>query len=231
MTGAFTFSVLDWSVEALNWLIRVLIAAACGFVIGMERKARSKEAGVRTHAIVCIASALIMIVSKYSFTDLGYDTYDAARIAAQIVSGIGFLGAGMIFYRRDILHGLTTAAGVWATAGIGMAIGSGMIILGLAGTAIIMFVQIVLHMHVRTAKYKAITVMKAIIKIEDKNDITDFKQLFGINKFLKFRTYRNDGDSLAELEFMTKLSFSSEQLYELTRTHSYIVSVESNEEI
>ena len=118
--------IIDWDTDFFMWLFRLVVAALCGLAVGLERTARSKEAGMRTHTIVCFAAALIMIVSKYAFVDLvgdlavGVREADAARIAAQAVSGIGFLGAGIIFYKRDLLHGLTTAAGVWATAGIGL---------------------------------------------------------------------------------------------------------------
>ena len=100
--------------------LNVLLAAVLGFAIGFERKMRFKEAGVKTHTIVCIGSALIMVVSKYAFEGM---SADVSRIAAQIVSGIGFLGAGIIMFRGQKMHGLTTAAGVWATAGVGMACG------------------------------------------------------------------------------------------------------------
>ena len=91
------------------------------FYIGKKsRKNRRKEAGVRTHVIVALASCLMMEISKYGFFDLG--KFDGARIAAQVVSGIGFLGAGMIFVHKNSIKGLTTAAGVWATSGIGMAV-------------------------------------------------------------------------------------------------------------
>ncbi len=108
-------------------LLRIFLAALCGLVIGFERKARLKEAGVRTHLIVALGAALITIVSKYGFFDLALFAEgikaDPTRIAAQIVSGVGFLGAGMIFMRHRTLTGLTTAAGIWTTAGIGMAVG------------------------------------------------------------------------------------------------------------
>ena len=96
--------------DELIWLARIAYAVALGFAIGLERKLRFKEAGIRTHTIVCAGSALIMVVSKYAFSDIA--EYDASRVAAQIVSGIGFLGAGMIIYRKQVVHGLTTAAGV-----------------------------------------------------------------------------------------------------------------------
>ena len=106
-------------------ILRVVLAGICGFGIGFERKMRSKEAGIRTHTIVAMGSCLMMILSKYGFGDV-QSTGDAARIVAQVVSGIGFLGGGIIVYTKGSLHGLTTAAGVWTTAGVGMAVGTGL---------------------------------------------------------------------------------------------------------
>ncbi|MFQ9490102.1 MAG: MgtC/SapB family protein [Bilophila wadsworthia] len=111
----------------LEFFFRILIAGICGGLIGYERNNRLKEAGIRTHLIVALAAALIMVVSKYGFSDvttLKGVALDPSRIAAQIVTGVGFLGAGMIFVRNQTISGLTTA-GVWATAGIGMTIGAG----------------------------------------------------------------------------------------------------------
>ena len=116
-------------------LLRIVLATFMGYLIGYERKNREKNAGMRTHAIVCMGSALIMIVSKYSFRDI--PDYDASRVAAQIVSGIGFLGAGVIFIRNNAVSGLTTAAGIWATAGVGMAIGAGSCLLGVCSGVLI----------------------------------------------------------------------------------------------
>ena len=125
-------------------LLRIVLATFMVYLIGYERKNREKNAGMRTHAIVCMGSALIMIVSKYSFRDI--PDYDASRVAAQIVSGIGFLGAGVIFIRNNAVSGLTTAAGIWATAGVGMAIGAGSCLLGVCSGVLIVITQMVLHM-------------------------------------------------------------------------------------
>ena len=125
-------------------LLRIVVAAVMGYLIGYERKNREKSAGMRTHSIVCMGAALIMIVSKYSFRDI--PDYDASRVAAQIVSGIGFLGAGVIFIRNNAVSGLTTAAGIWATAGVGMAIGAGSCLLGVCSGVLIVITQMVLHM-------------------------------------------------------------------------------------
>ena len=144
------FSVLQY----LEFFLRILVACACGACIGIERTKRLKEAGVRTHVIVCCAAALTMIISKYAFSDLsgpgGVDLFgthgtDPARLAAQIISGVSFLGAGMIFRNGNSVRGLTTAAGIWATAGIGLAIGAGMYVIGVFAALLISVIQIVMH--------------------------------------------------------------------------------------
>ncbi|MFQ7147447.1 MAG: MgtC/SapB family protein [Clostridium sp.] len=139
----------------LEFLVRILLAGICGGIIGYERKSRNKEAGIRTHLIVASGAALIMIVSKYGFSDILGDkgiALDPSRIAAQIVTGVGFLGAGMIFMRKNTISGLTTAAGIWATSAIGMAIGSGLYLLGIATAVLIVLVQIILHQNHRWLK-------------------------------------------------------------------------------
>ena len=131
-------------------LLRLLIACICGFVIGIERSFRQKEAGIRTHIILALGAALMMIVSKYGFFDIaelglnGLDA-DASRVASNIVTGISFLGAGVIFVRGGSIKGLTTAAGIWATAGIGMALGAGMYTVGIACTIGMIIIQLLLH--------------------------------------------------------------------------------------
>jgi putative Mg2+ transporter-C (MgtC) family protein len=113
------------------------IALALSAAIGLEREIRQKSAGLRTHTLVGFAAALIMIVSKYGFTDVLGDrvVLDPSRVAAQIVSGIGFIGGGLIFVRRDVVRGLTTAAIVWLTAAVGMAAGAGLWLLAVLVTA------------------------------------------------------------------------------------------------
>ncbi|MCC8181188.1 MAG: MgtC/SapB family protein [Planctomycetes bacterium] len=123
---------LDW-----NHLYQLGIAFLLASLIGLEREIKLKSAGLRTHALVGLGAALIMLVSKWGFFDVvGRDhvSLDPSRVAANIVSGIGFIGAGLIFVRKDIVHGLTTAATIWLTAGIGMACGGGLISLALTAT-------------------------------------------------------------------------------------------------
>jgi putative Mg2+ transporter-C (MgtC) family protein len=132
----------------LELLLRIIIAGLCGALIGYERNTRLKVAGIRTHLVVAMGAALIMVVSKYGFNDvllLKGVTLDPSRVAAQVVSGIGFLGAGMIFLRKNAISNLTTAAGVWATAGVGLAIGANLYIIGIASTVLLLIAQILLR--------------------------------------------------------------------------------------
>ena len=135
--------------EQLIFILRLFLAAICGCVIGYERKNRGKGAGVRTHTIVALASALMMIISKYGFSDvIGHPEVrgiDPARIAAQVVSGVGFLGAGMIYFNRHLVKGLTTAAGIWATAGVGLAMGAGQYVVAIVTTVLVVITQVILH--------------------------------------------------------------------------------------
>lgn len=126
MTGTFIF------------VVRLFVAGLLGTVIGLDREYRAKDAGFRTHFLVSLGSALFMIVSQYGFEEFlaAHDglRLDPSRIAAQVVSGIGFIGAGTIMFHRQIVRGLTTAASLWATAGIGLAAGAGMYGVAVAAT-------------------------------------------------------------------------------------------------
>lgn len=155
VTPVYSFSevlnnfLLTFKIESfLPYLLGLVTAVVCGAAIGIERTYRQKEAGIRTHIIVALGSALIMIVSKYGFFDIiGYAEHvnlDGARLAAQVVTGISFLGAGIIVYKGTV-KGLTTAAGVWTTAGIGLAAGAGMYGIAVYSTLILLIVQIVIH--------------------------------------------------------------------------------------
>ena len=158
MDGPLIFNQYFSPLLILDFFLRIILSALAGFVIGTERARRLKAAGVRTHVIVCSAAALFMIVSKYGFTDMdtilggmdinGTHGTDPARIAAQVVSGISFLCAGVIFKNGASVRGLTTAAGIWVTSAIGLAFGAGMYITGVFVTVFVSLIQFVMH-HVR----------------------------------------------------------------------------------
>ncbi len=114
---------------------RLLLALFLGGAIGIEREYRAKEAGFRTHFLVALGSALFCVVSQYGF---GVDLKDSSRVAAQVVSGIGFLGAGTIIFQKNVVRGLTTAAGLWVTAAIGLACGTGMFVAAVITTAMVL---------------------------------------------------------------------------------------------
>ena len=142
-------------IQQLELMLRIVVAAVCGGVIGVERSRRFKDAGVRTHAMVAGAAATMMVISKYGFADLtnmmgesfaGTRGADPSRIGAQIVSGISFLGVGVIYRDRKLAtRGLTTAAGIWAVAGVGMAFGAGMYAIGAFSTLFVLALQFLTH--------------------------------------------------------------------------------------
>ncbi len=200
-------------------VLRIFLAGICGFLIGFERKNRAKGAGIRTHFVVAAASALIMSISIYGFGGNG----DPARMAAQIVSGIGFLGAGMIFVQKGEVTGLTTAAGIWATAGIGMAIGAGMYTVGIATTLILIFAQMFMHASFRwlqPAVEKIFVVYQVknhnfrdeAIKILDKRSVTVSKVNVDHNAETSCRNY------IFTIEVPAKVN--EEEILELFKNYS-----------
>lgn len=136
------FEDVDETME-WNFILRLCVAGLCGTVIGLDREYRVKDAGFRTHFLVALGSALMMIVSQYGFEGFLADhdgtRFDPGRIAAQVVSGIGFIGAGTIIIHRQLVRGLTTAASLWATAGIGLAAGAEMYVVAGAATLLTLF--------------------------------------------------------------------------------------------
>ncbi len=130
-------------------LIRLSLAAFFGSIIGLERERKDWAAGFRTHMLVCVGSALCMLVSTYGFADVmnGKNiTLDPSRVAAQVISGIGFIGAGTILYlRQGIVRGLTTASGLWTVAAIGLATGGGMYMAAGIATALTLFILWILQ--------------------------------------------------------------------------------------
>ena len=137
--------ICSWEWE---YVLRLVVACLCGACVGFERSRRFKDAGVRTHVMVTLGAALIMVVSKYGFQDipaLEMMKVDASRVASNVVTGVGFLGAGVIFFKGTSIKGLTTAAGIWTTAGIGLALGSGMYFIGIASAVLMIIAQFILH--------------------------------------------------------------------------------------
>lgn len=211
-------------------IIRLVISGILGALIGLEREIRYKEAGLRTHFVVAVGSALVMLVSKYGFTDVLHPytiVVDPSRIAAQVVSGIGFLGAGTILVQRQSVRGLTTAAGLWATSGIGLAVGAGMYTAGISATVLVLMALEILdksqmlitrhksHLVIRTDNVNVVlgAIRDAGVKIQktkiDYSRVTDLD-----NAEITITTY-----------FSTKSAKSIEQMIELLNKTPNIKSV------
>ena len=211
----------------LHSLLNILLAVVLGFAIGYERKLRYKEAGIRTHTIVCVGSALIMVVSKYGFSDI--QEYDASRVAAQIVSGIGFLGAGIIIYRKHEIHGLTTAAGVWATAGVGMAAGAGMYVVAAGASVVIIGVQCIFHIRCRLFRTKKYFQVKICFTSSGTENDT-IKELFQTDRFNRLVIERKNGETVYHATLNTDREYSSQKLSQIMTEHPFIRSIERCDE-
>ncbi|WP_455792027.1 MgtC/SapB family protein [Clostridium butyricum] len=216
----------------LDYLLRLFIAAVCGMAIGYERKNRMKEAGIRTHFIVAIGAALIMIISKYGFQDqIGWPnmSLDPSRIAAQVVTGVGFLGAGVIFMQKQTIVGLTTAAGVWVTAAIGLSIGSGLYFVGIAATVITILGQILLHGKIRfLSSPRTETLMLQIV--DNPDSIKCLQDIFEDNEIiiLNLKSKRDEKSSLINVEVVIRVyeSFNMTKFLNILQSKDFIKSLE-----
>ncbi|MDU7441312.1 MAG: MgtC/SapB family protein, partial [Clostridium sp.] len=197
-----------------------------------ERKNRMKEAGIRTHFIVAIGAALIMIISKYGFQDqIGWPnmSLDPSRIAAQVVTGVGFLGAGVIFMQKQTIVGLTTAAGVWVTAAIGLSIGSGLYFVGIAATVITILGQILLHGKIRfLSSPRTETLMLQIV--DNADAIKLLQGIFEDNEIiiLNLKSKRDEKSSLINVEVIIRVyeSFNMTKFLNILQSKDFIKSLE-----
>ena len=212
--------------KELHYLIGIAVAVGLGFAIGFERKLRYKEAGIRTHTIVCVGAALMMVVSKYAFDG---QTADASRVAAQIVSGIGFLGAGIIMFRGQKMHGLTTAAGIWATAGVGMASGAGLFIVAIGATVIIIAVQCICHINCRLFRTKRFYQLRIEFRNIDDESVK-VKELFEAEHFNSLSIKRDGDSAVYHAVLNTDKEYSSQKLNEIMAENPYIISIERCDE-
>lgn len=216
----------------LDYLLRLFIAAVCGMAIGYERKNRMKEAGIRTHFIVAIGATLIMIISKYGFQDqIGWPnmSLDPSRIAAQVVTGVGFLGAGVIFMQKQTIVGLTTAAGVWVTAAIGLSIGSGLYFVGIAATVITILGQILLHGKIRfLSSPRTETLMLQIV--DDADAIKLLQDIFEDNEIIiiNLKSKRDEKSSTINVEVVIRVyeSFNMTKFLNILQSKDFIKSLE-----
>ncbi len=218
-------------VQQMDFFVRILIACICGAIIGFERTKRYKEAGLRTHIIVCCGAALIMIVSIYGFEGLtslnGVRAGDPARLAAQAVTGISFMGAGVIYKNGSTIHGLTTAAGLWTTALIGLAIGSGMFAVGIFATMLVAILQLVMHKRSFAGDapitYSLKFTAKDTAKLE--KDLTEQLRQWKA-RISDTKVYENEkGEVEYEIHFTSDRVLSYEEIHQFFRLHHDVQGV------
>lgn len=193
-----------------EFILRLLAATAMGAAIGIEREYHAKEAGLRTHLLVALGSCLFMILSIYGFDFmLGRDhvSFDPSRIAAQVVTGIGFIGAGTIILQKQVVRGLTTAAGLWVTAAIGLACGNGMYWVALITTAIVLISLGVINFYL---PYVSQRDRNVTFQVADYQTLTEVLENLRREKItvLNYEMHKdaeeNNGKMLVSIEIRTK---------------------------
>lgn len=214
----------------LEMFIRLLLSSVLGGVVGLERKRRKKEAGIRTHAMVALGSTLFTIVSKYGFLDLlsiEGASVDLSRVAANIVTGVCFLGAGMIFVKSKSITGLTTAAGIWVVSAIGLSIGCGLYVIGIATTVIIVIIQFFLYKSLYRLEGPSTREICCVIEDYKHNlELLD-SLLKEIDPSVYYSLMKRNSDGSMVLKFKIKVRQSTavENIYDFFNKHSYIRSI------
>ncbi|MCP1109437.1 MgtC/SapB family protein [Ohessyouella blattaphilus] len=216
----------------MELFLRILGAALCGAIIGYERENKMKMAGIRTHAIVAMAAALMMVLSKYGFSDvlrLAEVSLDPSRVASSVVTAVGFLGAGVIFVRNKSVTGLTTAAGIWATVGIGMGFGTGMYFLSIASTIFILLLQFLFH--VRPLTVLSTTAWQVTLRVSEGCDINQIlARIFGkeASKVTNLTIKRlEDGNLQIKLSASFPESYSNQNPIDVISAHPEVESIET----
>ena len=195
---------------AWTFILRLALATLLGAIIGFEREYHAKEAGIRTHLLVALGACLFMILSVYGFDfmlDRDHVSFDPSRIASQVVTGIGFIGAGTIILQKQMVRGLTTAAGLWVTAAIGLACGNGMYLIAIVTTAIVLISLGLINVYLPyiSQRERHITFL-----VEDYAVMTDILERLRQEKItvLNYEMHKsaeeNDGKMLITLEIRMK---------------------------
>jgi len=189
----------DWEM-----CLRLLLAALLGSLIGLERERLLWAAGLRTHMLVCVGSCLLMIVSSFGFQDalaMAHTELDPSRVAAQVVSGIGFLGAGSILLRGEVIRGLTTAASLWTVAAIGLAVGGGLYVVSSAATFIILVILVAIKPMERLYRNRVQVHVLKLVAPSQALSLKKVNEVMGnraskVKQFIVEKGSRDDTDSV-----------------------------------
>ena len=212
--------------------VRLLFACFCGGIIGLERSIRRKDAGVKTHIILALGAALFMIVSQYGFSDLNLSpdySADASRIASNIVTGVSFLCAGVIFVRGASVKGLTTATGIWTCAGIGMAAGAGMYAITALATALILVIHLLLANV--SARIETHYTLEVELKIPSKVTVDDV--IKGLSEMTQspvnsIKLTKTGDENLYRVHFNIRHTVNENELIQKVSSNEYVTSVSWN---
>jgi putative Mg2+ transporter-C (MgtC) family protein len=205
--------------QALVFLLRIALAAVLGGIVGFEREYHAKDAGIRTHSLVALGSALLMIISQYAF--IGSGDFDASRVAAQVVSGIGFIGAGIIIFKRNSVKGLTTAAGLWVSSGVGLAAGAGMYLLATVSTLIVIIILEAFNSEAHGIGEKMFSMT---VSSEDSHKITTMLNVLKdkrLDASLQSLS-RKDGKYFATIEVKVRRRQYEKELYSLLENYEAV---------
>ena len=212
--------------------VRLLFACLCGGIIGLERSIRRKDAGVKTHIILALGAALFMIVSQYGFADLNLSpdySADASRIASNIVTGVSFLCAGVIFVRGASVKGLTTATGIWTCAGIGMAAGAGMYAITALATALILIIHLLLANV--SARIETHYTLEVELKIPSKVTVDDV--IKGLSEMTQspvnsIKLSKSGEENIYRVHFNIRHTVNENELIQKVSSNEYVTSVSWN---
>ncbi|MCI9575953.1 MAG: MgtC/SapB family protein [Clostridiales bacterium] len=223
--------------EQFEYVLRVVIAAICGGLIGFERERRIKSAGLKTHIIVGIGAALMMVISKYGFFDLFADPnlsenvkLDPSRVASGIVTAVGFLGSGIIFVKNFKTNGVTTAAGLWATVGVGMAFGAGMYLIGTVVSLLILLIQFFFHRRWKLFRYSSYQHLDLLLQGSEEQLLSFSRRMNEKKVLISYITMTRNIDTK---EFRMELGISipehwdMEKMYDVFQDETCLVSIKT----
>ena len=210
-----SIGIIDLFPDVWHLIVRLVLAAIAGFLIGLERRSRAKDAGVKTMTVLCVTSALLMIISKYAFVEmvgiLGVEI-DPTRIASTIITGLSFVGAGILLYKRESIKNLSTAVAICLNVAIGMAFGAGMLIIGAVATVMGLLIQLFLHTPLNLFKTKKVVEIRVQF-VATEAYIEEFKKKYNVEHFVHFKTMREKNCLIADAAFYCYKKVTSEELF------------------
>lgn len=228
--------VMSNEVNVVGALFKLVLAMALGAAVGFERRRKGQIAGVRTFALICMGATLAMLISIYiPQVYMGLKNGDPGRIAAQVVSGVGFLGAGAIIQMKGSVRGLTTAAGIWMSACIGLAIGAGMYLVAIIATFLIIFVLVYIERYEHRANFlweSKIVRVKVNDIVTDSAEMHDLFNQFGVHISDEFLKYDYDNNiTIINYIILAKRDIDFKQLFEAIHEQYKAISITLTNEV